>query len=175
MINIIIDHSTSVFMMASDSSKGKTSLEDRITMPEHKDIPTIATSAIPEAPKAPKGMDATAASFTPVKSWADEVNSPADAKSAAVDEKSTAVDEKTSAADEKTVPADETSSAVDDLVSKTEGIDLAKAQVDGATESQNGSSQIYEPTYDVDVKLSDVQADPNNPLYSIKSFDELGL
>ena len=52
---------------------------------------------------------------------------------------------------------------------------LAKAQVDGATQHQNGTSTIYEPNYDVDVKLSDVQADPNNPLYSIKSFDELGL
>lgn len=119
-------------------------------MPEHKDIPT----AIPMDNTAKSiatntnGMNATATSFVPnITSWADEVNSPADAKNTSVDE----------------------------LASETEKVDLAKAQVDGATESQNGSSQIYEPTYDVDVKLSDVQADPNNPLYSIKSFDELGL
>ncbi|KAI9891526.1 MAG: RNA helicase required for poly(A+) mRNA export [Vezdaea aestivalis] len=36
------------------------------------------------------------------------------------------------------------------------------------------SSQLHEPTYDVEVKLSDMQADPNNPLYSIKSFEDLG-
>lgn len=29
--------------------------------------------------------------------------------------------------------------------------------------------------YDVAVKLADLQADPNNPLYSVKSFDDLGL
>lgn len=145
----------------ADPDAKKPSLEDRITMPEHKDIPTAVTKDDPakstdtngmEDPAksiATNGMNATATSFVPgnITSWADEVNSPADAKNTSVDE----------------------------LASKTEEVDLAKAQVDGATESQNGSSQIYEPAYDVDVKLSDVQADPNNPLYSIKSFDELGL
>lgn len=29
--------------------------------------------------------------------------------------------------------------------------------------------------YEVKVKLADIQADPNSPLYSAKSFDELGL
>ena len=56
-----------------------------------------------------------------------------------------------------------------------EGSTLAKAQTDGAVAELNGGTGIYEPEYDVDVKLSDVQADPNNPLYSIKTFDELGL
>lgn len=32
------------------------------------------------------------------------------------------------------------------------------------------STALHEPEYDVEVK----QADPNNPLYSIKSFEELG-
>jgi ATP-dependent RNA helicase DDX19/DBP5 len=48
------------------------------------------------------------------------------------------------------------------------------AQTDGAGEELGGSN-LQEPEYDVEVKLSDIQADPNNPLYSIKSFDELGL
>lgn len=52
---------------------------------------------------------------------------------------------------------------------------VSKAQTDGATEALNGGSGIYEPSYEVDVKLSDLQADPNNPLNSIKSFEELGL
>jgi ATP-dependent RNA helicase DDX19/DBP5 len=33
---------------------------------------------------------------------------------------------------------------------------------------------LREPDYNVEVKLSDIQADPNNPLYSVKSFEELG-
>lgn len=52
---------------------------------------------------------------------------------------------------------------------------LSEAQTDGATEPQGGASGIYEPSYDVNVKLSDLQANPDDPLYSIKSFEELGL
>ncbi|EAS34824.3 ATP-dependent RNA helicase DBP5 [Coccidioides immitis RS] len=47
-------------------------------------------------------------------------------------------------------------------------------QVDGASEDQRGS-ELQDSEFDVNVKLSDLQADPNNPLYSIKSFEELGL
>lgn len=47
-------------------------------------------------------------------------------------------------------------------------------QMDGAAEPFNGSS-LHEPDYAVDVKLSDLQADPNNPLFSVKSFEDLGL
>lgn len=36
-------------------------------------------------------------------------------------------------------------------------------------------SNLIQSSYEVQVKLSDLQADPNSPLYSIKSFDELGL
>ncbi|KAI9730830.1 MAG: RNA helicase required for poly(A+) mRNA export [Cirrosporium novae-zelandiae] len=54
--------------------------------------------------------------------------------------------------------------------------DLTIAQQDGAADGQGGSG-LHEPEYEVDVKLSDLQAnaDPNNPLYSIKSFKDLGL
>lgn len=48
-------------------------------------------------------------------------------------------------------------------------------QNDGATEGLGGSPGVIEPEYEVNVKLADAQADVNNPLYSVKSFEELGL
>lgn len=53
---------------------------------------------------------------------------------------------------------------------------VAPAQVDGASSPLGGSS-LHEPEYDVAVKLSDLQADadPNNPLYSVKTFEEIGF
>jgi ATP-dependent RNA helicase DDX19/DBP5 len=36
-------------------------------------------------------------------------------------------------------------------------------------------SQLDEPDYEVEVTLADMQADPNNPLFSVKSFQELDL
>ncbi|KIX05134.1 uncharacterized protein Z518_06006 [Rhinocladiella mackenziei CBS 650.93] len=48
------------------------------------------------------------------------------------------------------------------------------SQVDGATEPFGGS-ELQEPAYDVEIKLADMQADPNNPLYSATSFEQLGL
>ena len=48
------------------------------------------------------------------------------------------------------------------------------SQVDGASEMQMGSS-LLEPEFNVDVKLNDLQADPNNPLYSVKNFADLNL
>ena len=47
-------------------------------------------------------------------------------------------------------------------------------QIDGATELLGGS-QLHEPQYDVKVKLSDIQGDVNSPLFSIASFEELGM
>lgn len=44
-----------------------------------------------------------------------------------------------------------------------------------APQNVAGDSDLNEPDYSVEVKLSDLQADPNNPLYSIKSFEDLGL
>jgi len=51
---------------------------------------------------------------------------------------------------------------------------VAQAQVDGASETANGGP-LAETEYQVEVKLADMQADPNNPLYSAKSFEELDL
>ena len=53
--------------------------------------------------------------------------------------------------------------------------DMEHAQTDGASEPMGGTTGVIEPSYEVDVKLSDLQADPNDPLYSAKSFEELGL
>ncbi len=47
-------------------------------------------------------------------------------------------------------------------------------QSDGAS-GAFGGSQLQEPEYQVQVKLADLQADPDNPLYSAKSFEELNL
>ena len=53
--------------------------------------------------------------------------------------------------------------------------EISKAQTDGASGPGGGSTGVYDPSYEVNVKLSDLQANPNDPLYSIKSFEELGL
>lgn len=50
-----------------------------------------------------------------------------------------------------------------------------EGQTDGASEFQLGTAGLSEPEFNVDVKLSDMQADPNDPLYSIKSFEDLDL
>ena len=52
---------------------------------------------------------------------------------------------------------------------------LSNAQTDGGSVFQGGSSGIFDPNYEVNVKLSDLQANPDDPLFSIKSFEELGL
>jgi ATP-dependent RNA helicase DDX19/DBP5 len=51
---------------------------------------------------------------------------------------------------------------------------VAQAQVDGSGKPANGGP-LAETEYQVEVKLADMQADPNNPLYSAKSFEELNL
>lgn len=43
------------------------------------------------------------------------------------------------------------------------------------TETENNDSNLISSSYEVQVKLADLQADPNSPLYSVKSFEELGL
>lgn len=56
----------------------------------------------------------------------------------------------------------------------TPGATLADAQVDGQVEPLGGSG-LHDATYEVEVSLADLQGDPNNPLYSISSFDDLGM
>ena len=75
----------------------------------------------------------------------------------------------TSWADETTTAAAGTSNDANNMGGVTQ------AQTDGAAGNIHDAPGIVEPTYDVNVKLSDLQADPNDPLYSAKSFEELGL
>ena len=65
----------------------------------------------------------------------------------------------------------------DEVASPVTGDDKSKqlgGQVDGATEDLGGS-QLHDAQYDVEVKLSDIQGDVNSPLFSISSFEELGM
>lgn len=52
---------------------------------------------------------------------------------------------------------------------------LQTAQLDGADDNQHGSALVDSKEADVEVKLSDMQADPDNPLFSVTSFDKLGV
>ncbi len=71
--------------------------------------------------------------------------------------------------------ADELASPVEPATD-TPKIDGAQgdAQADGASESQGGGA-LQDVEHDVEVKLSDIQADVNSPLYSIQSFEQLGM
>jgi ATP-dependent RNA helicase DDX19/DBP5 len=52
--------------------------------------------------------------------------------------------------------------------------DLATAQMDGAAVEMQGS-QLHDGEHEVEVKLSQLQADSESPLFSIQSFDQLGM
>jgi ATP-dependent RNA helicase DDX19/DBP5 len=52
--------------------------------------------------------------------------------------------------------------------------DVGAAQVDGSGEPGNGSA-LLDTEANVEVKLADLQADPNNPLFSANSFEELKM
>ncbi|KAH7380411.1 P-loop containing nucleoside triphosphate hydrolase protein [Phaeosphaeria sp. MPI-PUGE-AT-0046c] len=67
-----------------------------------------------------------------------------------------------------------TEPAADAAKDTPEASSVATAQVDGSGEPNNGSP-LADTEYKVEVKLADMQADPNNPLYSAKSFEELQL
>ncbi|KAF8857784.1 ATP-dependent RNA helicase-like protein dbp5 [Acephala macrosclerotiorum] len=69
------------------------------------------------------------------------------------------------------------SSWADEVASPTTKVTdnpLEKAQTDGATDVSNGSG-LHDAQYEVEVKLSDLQGDTTSPLYSIHSFEELGI
>lgn len=63
-----------------------------------------------------------------------------------------------------------------DSASKTGAKDstLEENQKDGATTWMMGS-ELDEPEFDVNVTLADLQDNPDNPLYSAKTFQELNL
>ena len=55
------------------------------------------------------------------------------------------------------------------------GSTLAQAQTDGGGTESGGSALQDVDRFEVEVKLSDIQGDEKSPLYSVKSFDQLGL
>lgn len=65
--------------------------------------------------------------------------------------------------------------AASDTKKATDAGTLSKSQTDGATSWMNGSHGLDEPEFDVNVKLADLQEDPNNPLFSAKAFEDLKL
>lgn len=72
-----------------------------------------------------------------------------------------ATDSKPAAATDKTEAAAATSSAA--------------AGPSSPKQEKDKDGNLLESKYDVTVTLADQQADPNSPLYSVKSFDQLGL
>jgi ATP-dependent RNA helicase DDX19/DBP5 len=71
-------------------------------------------------------------------------------------------------------PAESSEAPAETPAEATEESSLAAAQVDGSGPPGNGSA-IAETDFRVEVKLADRQKDPNDPLFSVKSFEELKL
>lgn len=121
------------------------SLAGRITKPDSAPANGMSASAIPFQPKSGK-------------LWSDETNSPIS-------------------------PATEQTPKIQAQSAENSSTDTAPAepssppnmpQGDGATTPFNGSV-LQESEYSVKIKLADLQADPNNPLYSVSTFEELKL
>ncbi|KAG4441973.1 RNA helicase required for poly(A+) mRNA export [Cadophora sp. M221] len=68
--------------------------------------------------------------------------------------------------------ADEVASPV--VEQKESEPSLGDAQGDGTVEPLGGSG-LHDAQYEVEVKLSDLQGDVNSPLFSVSSFEELGI
>lgn len=122
------------------------SLESRISQPENDGSESSEESEQSKKANTVTKLDTKDASKPSISSWSDEVSSPSQSKPPTQPEG----------------PSTQPSKPTMD-------------QSDGAAEPQGGSVGIIEPEFDVNVKLADAQADPNNPLYSIKTFEQLGL
>jgi ATP-dependent RNA helicase DDX19/DBP5 len=75
-----------------------------------------------------------------------------------------------SSSEPKSLWADEVASPTEEKPSST----IEAAQTDGAAEPQGGSG-LHDAQYEVEVKLSDIQGDESSPLFSISSFEQLGM
>lgn len=127
-------------------------MSDSKPTPSEPEASSLAKSFADRVTFDPKDTSASnGTSSTPSKfNWADEVETPTAEK------------------------AQEQSGASESKADDTKGSSLEDAQKDGATTWMMGS-QLDEPEFDVNVKLADLQDDPNNPLYSVKSFEDLNL
>ncbi len=128
-----------------DRVSNDNSLADRISKPESAPADGMSASATPFQPKSGK-------------LWSDETDSPIS-------------------------PIAEQSPKPQAQPAENSSTDAAPAeppkapnmpQSDGATTPFNGSV-LQESEYSVKIKLADMQADPNNPLYSVSTFEELKL
>jgi len=63
----------------------------------------------------------------------------------------------------------------DDKKDEGKGKQIEEEKAEPEKETKEGETNLIQSRYEVAVKLQDLQADPNSPLYSVKSFDELGL
>lgn len=125
------------------------SFEDRLSFPSDS-----------SKSKATNGTNPSASNFTPSKfDWADDVTTPVEQSDSKAGDKA-----ESSSKTESKAPADGEGKSGTDM-----------AQNDGANPWMGGSSMLDEPAFDVNVKLADLQDDPNNPLYSVKTFEELNL
>jgi hypothetical protein len=121
------------------------SLADRISKPEPTPADRLSAAATPFQPKSGK-------------LWSDETDSPT---SPTADFSTQAHPQAAENPSTDTPPAEP---------SKPPNM----PQIDGATSEFQGSV-LEEPAYSVNIKLADMQADPNNPLYSVSTFEELNL
>ncbi|KAJ1663969.1 RNA helicase required for poly(A+) mRNA export [Coemansia sp. RSA 1813] len=75
------------------------------------------------------------------------------------------------------ISLDDSEDPLDSLTSDIQKLSAENAPQKVATQDESSTkeeiSALDEP--EVEVRLADIQADPNSPLYSVKSFDELGL
>lgn len=74
----------------------------------------------------------------------------------------------------KSSPGKDLVGLVSDL-NLTKPADSKDGSPEGESEEVKEEANLIQSTYEVKVKLADLQADPNSPLYSAKSFEELGL
>lgn len=73
-------------------------------------------------------------------------------------------------------PTNETSEQNQAVTEERKGDAKEEAKEEGKKDTNaSQDSGLISSTYEVKVKLADLQADPNSPLYSAKSFEELGL
>ena len=132
------------------------SFADRLTFPSDSSSTSKSNGT---------GINPQASTFTPSKfDWADEVTTPVQEKpeQGNPEQKTESTESRSEASKAQTDGAADESS-------------LAMAQKDGTNQWLGGSPGLDEPEFDVNVKLADLQDDPNNPLYSVKSFEELNL
>ncbi|KAG0683608.1 RNA helicase required for poly(A+) mRNA export [Pichia californica] len=76
-------------------------------------------------------------------------------------------------AKEETKQTTETENKVIEEVSESK--EQPKEETKEETKEEDEADNLIKSTYEVKVKLADLQADPNSPLFSAKSFEDLGL